>query len=215
MARLTSLDRSGSTERTAPARQGQTGEAGQPRARHLVALVEAAGETVSKSEIRSRAWPTTIVDEVSLRVHISALRGALGDSNGGSRFIVNVPGRGYLFVAPMAREQCRSATAIQDAQFTDEQPLSLPSIGRAQEIASITGQLSRHRLVSVVGPGGVSKTIAAIATVAAAEGSFRDGAWLVALDSIERPESTASTICAGLGVAGGGIGSPGCATSRL
>jgi predicted ATPase len=173
----------------------------------LIALVEAAGETVSKAEIRSRAWPTTAVDEVSLRVHISALRRALGDGKDGSRFIVNVPGRGYQFVAPITREQCHSAAAIQDAPFNHERPLSLPSIiGRTKEIASLTDHLSRRRLVSVVGPGGVGKTTVAIATATAAKGSFRDGVWFVALDSIDRPESIASAVGAALGVTEDGIG---------
>ena len=65
----------------------------------LAVLVEAAGETVSNSQIIARAWPTTIVEETSLRVHIGALRKALGDGRAGNRFIVNVPGRGYVFVA--------------------------------------------------------------------------------------------------------------------
>ena len=71
----------------------------------LVTLVERAGRTVHKDELIARAWPDTHIDEASLRVHIAALRKALGDGRAGNRFITNVPGRGYVFVASAAREQ--------------------------------------------------------------------------------------------------------------
>jgi predicted ATPase/DNA-binding winged helix-turn-helix (wHTH) protein len=168
----------------------------------LVALVKAAGETVSNAEIRSRAWPTTNVGEGSLRVHISALRKALSDGQGGNRFIVNVPGRGYRFVAPMTRDCGHSAVPTQDAPFTHKQPPSMLSIiGRVEAISSVARQLSRRRLVTIVGPGGVGKTTVAIASATAAKDSFRDGTWFVALDSVDRPDSVASAIGAALGVA--------------
>ena len=44
-------------------------------------------------------WPEVTVGEGSLRVHLSALRKALGDGRFGNRYIVNVKGRGYSFVA--------------------------------------------------------------------------------------------------------------------
>ena len=69
----------------------------------LTVLVEAAGETVANSQIMARAWPATTVEEGSLRVHIGALRKALGDGRGGNSFIANNPGRGYSFVAPVRR----------------------------------------------------------------------------------------------------------------
>ena len=69
----------------------------------LTVLVEAAGETVANSQIMARAWPATTVEEGSLRVHIGALRKALGDGRGGNSFIANNPGRGYTFVAPVRR----------------------------------------------------------------------------------------------------------------
>src|SRR6202790_2529543 len=67
----------------------------------LTALVERAGELVTKSELMARVWPDTIVDESNLKVHVSALRRALGDGQPGRRYLTNVPGRGYRFVAPV------------------------------------------------------------------------------------------------------------------
>ena len=67
----------------------------------LLALVERAGETVSKQDLLARAWPGTFVDDANLRVHVAALRKVLGDGQSGARYIVNVMGRGYCFVAPV------------------------------------------------------------------------------------------------------------------
>jgi DNA-binding winged helix-turn-helix (wHTH) protein len=38
------------------------------------------------------------VEESSLRFHITMLRRALGDGQGGERYVVNIPGGGYCFV---------------------------------------------------------------------------------------------------------------------
>src|ERR1700682_2970598 len=43
----------------------------------LIALVDRPTEVVSKRELIERVWPDLAVDEVSLRVHISALRKAV------------------------------------------------------------------------------------------------------------------------------------------
>jgi len=69
----------------------------------LLILVERAGDVVKKRELLARVWPNIIVGEGSLRVHIAALRKALRDSQEGMRYIENVTGRGYRFVAPLRR----------------------------------------------------------------------------------------------------------------
>ncbi len=62
----------------------------------LMALVERAGELVGKDELMARVWPDTFVEEGNLKFQISALRRTLG---GGNRYLLNVPGRGYCFIA--------------------------------------------------------------------------------------------------------------------
>src|SRR5580658_8346480 len=71
----------------------------------LTALVEGAGEIVSKEQLIARAWPDTFVDEANLKIQVSALRRALGDGQGHNRYVVNVVGRGYNFVAPIREEE--------------------------------------------------------------------------------------------------------------
>jgi DNA-binding winged helix-turn-helix (wHTH) protein len=67
----------------------------------LVILVERPGELVSKDELMARAWPNMFVEPANLTVHIAALRKVLGDGRNGNRYLVNIPGRGYRFVAPV------------------------------------------------------------------------------------------------------------------
>src|SRR3984957_14336646 len=61
----------------------------------LAALVERAGEVVGREELIARAWPQTVVEESNLKIQVSALRRALGDGQGGNRYVITVPGRGY------------------------------------------------------------------------------------------------------------------------
>ena len=65
----------------------------------LIALLERRGKIVSNQDLFARVWPNLFVDPSNLAVHISALRRALRDGRDGRRFIVNIPGRGYCFVA--------------------------------------------------------------------------------------------------------------------
>ena len=65
----------------------------------LIAVLERRGELVSKQDLMARVWPNVFVESANLTVHMSALRRALRDGQDGHRFIINIPGRGYCFVA--------------------------------------------------------------------------------------------------------------------
>jgi len=67
----------------------------------LIVLLEHPGELVSKQELMARVWPNLFVGPSNLAVHISVLRRVLRDGQDGNRFIINIPGRGYCFVAPV------------------------------------------------------------------------------------------------------------------
>src|SRR5712671_6551272 len=64
----------------------------------LAALLERPGEVIEKKDLMARAWPQTFVEDANLKIQVSALRRALGDGQGGQRYVVTVPGRGYNFV---------------------------------------------------------------------------------------------------------------------
>jgi DNA-binding winged helix-turn-helix (wHTH) protein len=125
----------------------------------LIALVERPSKLVSKEELMARVWPKIFVDPANLPVHISALRRALGDGRDGNRFFVNVPGRGYVFVAPIKRYgPVKPSHAAQPSV-----PLHNPSaqvdylIDHGEQIGKISSRLSHNRLVTIVEPGGTQQ----------------------------------------------------------
>ncbi|MBI3949046.1 MAG: tetratricopeptide repeat protein [Acidobacteria bacterium] len=65
----------------------------------LLVLVENRGRVLDKDELMNTLWPDTIVEEGNLKVNISHLRKALGESATSHQYIVTIPGRGYRFVA--------------------------------------------------------------------------------------------------------------------
>jgi TolB-like protein len=62
----------------------------------LVALVERAGQVVSKLELLDQVWPGLVVEENNLQVQISTLRKILGPNA-----IATLVGRGYRFTLPI------------------------------------------------------------------------------------------------------------------
>src|SRR5215831_13297315 len=169
----------------------------------LIALVEGAGETIHKEQLIARTWPDTVVDEGALRVHVAALRKALGEGRVGTRYIVNNPGRGYTFVTPVTREHPHPAPATPTgATAANNLPVPLTRIvGRDEIIATLTVQLAQRRLLTIIGPGGIGKTTVAIAIAEVASPSYSDGVWFVGLGSLADPDLVPSAVSTVLGVA--------------
>jgi DNA-binding winged helix-turn-helix (wHTH) protein len=97
----------------------------------LITLVERAGQVISHKELIARAWPDVTVEEANLRVHIAGLRKVLREGPDGARYISNVAGRGYCFVAVVARSS-RNQVAPQAGQAV--------GAGLKDEIAVARGQ---------------------------------------------------------------------------
>ena len=171
----------------------------------LTALVERAGEVIGKDELIARAWPQTFVEEANLKIQVSALRRALGDGQGGHRFILTIPGRGYNFVAPTALEQAPQGalppTTAPAPTATHNLPHAITRmIGRENAVAAIISQLSQERLVTVVGAGGIGKTTVALAVAERMIPAYEHGVWLVDLAPLGHPRLVASTAATALGL---------------
>src|SRR6201993_4133677 len=69
----------------------------------LIYLVERPGEVIAKPELMDRVWSDVTVEEGSLRVHVAAIRKALGDGQFGNRYIASIKGRGYSFIESVVR----------------------------------------------------------------------------------------------------------------
>jgi predicted ATPase/DNA-binding winged helix-turn-helix (wHTH) protein len=169
----------------------------------LIALVDRAGDTVDKPELMAVVWPRTVVEEGALRVHVAALRKLLGDGQAGARYIVNVPGRGYSFIAPLVRTQLQQAAAKRPS--TKQQAKHLPAnltrvVGRSDTVAMLASQLPMRRLVTLVGTGGIGKTTVAIAVVDIASNDYSDGAYFVDFASVTGSQLVAATVSSTLGI---------------
>src|SRR5882762_11081569 len=64
----------------------------------LIYLAGRPGEVIAKQELIDHVWPDVTVEDGSIRVHVAAIRKALGDGQFGNRYIANIKGRGYSFV---------------------------------------------------------------------------------------------------------------------
>jgi predicted ATPase/DNA-binding winged helix-turn-helix (wHTH) protein len=170
----------------------------------LIALVERAGEVVGKKELVARVWPDVVVDESSLRTHVAALRKVLGDGREGARYIANVQGRGYCFVAPITRAAAPMPAPAADP-LPAERPLRLPArlarmIGRDETVSGLCTQLLNQRFVSIVGPGGMGKTTVAVSVAHALVREFSGAVAFVDLASIEDPRLVAGAVASTLGL---------------
>ena len=122
----------------------------------LIALASRPGQILSKDDLTQLVWRGAIVDETALRVGISAVRKALG--TGGDHYITTVPGRGYCFVLDV---ETRAATPTPDPPHSKRlKPQRLPAqiarvVGRDEVIVALAAETTRHRLLSLVGPGGI------------------------------------------------------------
>jgi DNA-binding winged helix-turn-helix (wHTH) protein len=71
----------------------------------LLMLLERSGLLVPKSELIERVSASVPIGVSQLRVYISKLRKALEDGRTGLRYVENVNGHGYRFIAPVTRRE--------------------------------------------------------------------------------------------------------------
>ncbi|WP_457100456.1 ATP-binding protein [Microbacterium sp. P5_E9] len=75
-------------------------------------------------------------------------------------------------------------------------------IGRDREVADVLELVTsgRHRVVTLLGPGGIGKSRLAIEAASAAEPAFPDGTVFIALENVLEPDLLLPTIAYGLGI---------------
>ncbi|WP_095047595.1 winged helix-turn-helix domain-containing protein [Pseudomonas sp. Irchel s3h9] len=167
----------------------------------LLILLAHAGEVVSKQQLMAGVWPDSVVEDINLRVHMAALRKALGDGQAGQRYIITVAQRGYSFVAPVL-PQSMEERPVGDAGGRHNLPLRRTRmIGRQALVDSLMTQLPRQRCITLVGPGGIGKTTVALRVAEQLIGHYRDGIRLVDLAPLNDPRLICSHLAALLDLA--------------
>jgi predicted ATPase/DNA-binding winged helix-turn-helix (wHTH) protein len=165
----------------------------------LVALVRRHGEVVGKNELMERVWPGIAVDDGTLRVHVAALRKALGDGLSGNRYIATVQGRGYRFVAPIAYPNQRFFAEPVLLPFA-RLPSLTSIVGREPVIQALLQQLRERRFLTILGGGGVGKTKVAISIGHMLLQDFGGDVFFFDLAAVRDPELVAHTVASAFGL---------------
>ncbi|MGO8021171.1 ATP-binding protein [Rhizobium leguminosarum] len=170
----------------------------------LTLLLENAGDILAKDVIFEKVWQDITVEESSLRVHISAVRRALRDGRDNTRFITNVPGRGYSFVgSTRVREEdtVPDVPAVAGPRVDQGLPLALNRvIGRAETILELETLIEARRCLTIAGPGGIGKTTIALAVARSIAGTFTDGIKFIELSSLNERDHVANAIATKLDI---------------
>jgi DNA-binding winged helix-turn-helix (wHTH) protein len=141
----------------------------------LQCLVAHAGQLVTKEVLLAAVWPGMAVSEGVLKVCLSEIRKALGDTVRTPRFIATVHRRGYRFIAPVTEAEPAEAQGI--ARTLQRLPGAAPSqvtprlVGRRAALAQLHSSLAKtlqgqRQVVFVTGEIGMGKTALVEAFVA-------------------------------------------------
>ena len=174
----------------------------------LILLARRNGELVSKRELMDEVWPGLVVEENNLAVHISALRKLLGNGT-----IATVPGWGYRFTATVERAQPLApdvapspapAPAPAPRTLRTNLPAELPRLfGREHDLQALGAMVDSAPLVTIVGAGGIGKTVLARQLLQARRAHYPQGVCWVELGAVTDAAQLPGAVMTALGVEGG------------
>jgi predicted ATPase/DNA-binding winged helix-turn-helix (wHTH) protein len=178
-------------------------------------LVQSAGRLVTKDELMQSVWPSTIVEEHTLHVHISAARKALGPYRA---MLKTESGRGYRLIGGWAVRQQNERTVPDTRPAARAPPTralmapaqnNLPAptsdlIGRDHVVRHIQDLVSAYRIVTLTGAGGIGKTRLALEIARRLLPAFGGDVWLVELASLSDASLVTAAIASALGLHIGG-----------
>src|SRR6266436_3476895 len=176
-------------------------------------LVEHPGRLVAHDELLEALWPKTYVQPEVLKTHVAAIRAVLGDDARKPIFIETLSRRGYRFIAPVTEGGLASHAAARESSATAATPAGPPPsrttnlpeavselIGREAELGQITALVTEHRLVSLVGAGGIGKTRLGLEVGRHLLPRFADGVFVAELGSLSSAELVPATVASALGL---------------
>jgi len=165
----------------------------------LQTLIERRNRLVTKAELLDLVWPGLVVEEGNLAVQVSGLRKLIG-----AQAIATVPGLGYRFAMSIDGDEVAAAVDAGPSAapaLRTNVPLELDVLlGRDSDVAALPCWLAEHRLVTVLGAGGIGKTRVAQAVARVSLRAFADGVWWVDLAALSSAEKVAPAIAAAAGL---------------
>lgn len=175
----------------------------------LIYLASREGAYISRNELISAVWAGSTVTDANVRVQMGALRRLLA-GGGQTDFITFSSGRGYRFVSnsprlatsdPDVTEPDKPAGTSTRAWATRSHNLPIrikPLFGRDDDLSRLVAHLPLHRLVTIVGPGGIGKTTLALSGAEALLDAYEDGIRLVDLAGLSDPRLISATVAMAL-----------------
>src|SRR6266404_5360700 len=168
----------------------------------LMYLAERPGDVIAKQELIDHVWSDVTVEEGSLRVHVAAIRKALGDGQFGNRYIANIKGRGYSFVGTVIPLTANTESRSDKFRHQGRLPVRpIMMIGCETVVREVSDKLRDERFVTLLGPGGIGKTTIALAVGRAVAEEFGGEVYLVDLESLTDPRHVAGAVATSLGLA--------------
>ena len=158
-------------------------------------LVEHPGRLVTHDELFEALWPKTYVQPEVLKSHIAAIRAVLGDDARKPIFIETLSRRGYRFIASVTE-----GASARPSRTTNLPEAVSELIGREAELLAVTALATQHRLVSLVGAGGIGKTRLGLEVARHLLPRFPDGVFVAEFGPLSSPELVPATVASALGL---------------
>jgi predicted ATPase/DNA-binding winged helix-turn-helix (wHTH) protein len=166
----------------------------------LAYLVSHRGEVVRKEELLDQIWGDRFVSESALTTRIKSVRQAVGDDGNRQSLIRTVHGKGYEFVASVEAVEASAPAADNPAPPSGLPAAVQPLIGRELLLGLLVEALAEHRLITLVGPGGVGKTSLAFELARTVAGNYPDGVHAVELVSVVDEDATVAAFATAIDV---------------
>lgn len=173
----------------------------------LLLLLSRPGQTITHREFREAVWPQAVVEDVNLRVQITALRKILAKGLTDAHGVRSISGRGYCFFGPVSIDrsavEVKSETGKRTTYPVAEHARSDDAcalIGRQADIRAVSQLLMEKKVVSIVGPGGIGKTALAFVVMRTLLVSRPLTAASIELSPLNNGDHVASTVAAALGL---------------
>ena len=167
-----------------------------------LALVERAGERIGKNEGACSYWPDAHV--IERKSQSPDGRPSAGPPRRAAR-----PGDSSIscgermcFVAPSPSGRSQSSRRRHRSLMRSIITCGAidPLIGRDGVVAKLIAQLTRCRLLTIVGSGGIGKTSVALAVAERLVDAYEDGVWVIDLSLIVDPDLVLAAVAGAVGV---------------
>ncbi|MFN3215475.1 MAG: ATP-binding protein [Acidimicrobiales bacterium] len=162
----------------------------------LVHLVDQRERVVHKHELLDGVWGHRFVSESALTTRIKEIRKAVGDDGTSQHTIRNVRGVGYRFVAPVDEP---GAVDRETARPPEAGP-PLRLIGRSDLLDEIAALVQPGCTVTLLGPGGVGKSLLAREVARRLADARPDGMHLIELAAISSSDDVLPAVAYALDI---------------